>query len=247
MKHARSTAQNGSAFFVILIAIAMFAMLSYAVYQGGRSSNASLTNEQVLLAAQEIIAYGDNIQKAVQTLRLRGCSDTQLNFTNSMSKQKGGTLYNYINGSSPADGSCHVFDVRGGKVSANLLSTGYIDPALITDNSWMHPASFIITSTRMQGAGTNAAAASGTDIVLWLGRLKPEVCMKINDLLGITNPSGAPPIDTFDCDSNAFQGSYSGCSDPIGNIGALQNSRAYCSGYDSSGLMYNYFQVLVAR
>lgn len=247
MRHARTTSQTGSAFFIILIAIAMFAMLTYALSKGNRSSSTMLSSDQARLAAEEIIAYGDAIQKAVQTLRLRGCSDTQLNFTNTASKQRGGTVYTYTNGQSPADGSCHVFDIRGGKVTARLLTSGYVDPALLPNDGWMHSASFIITASRLQGAGTDSASASGTDIVIWIGRLKPEVCMKINEILGVENPSNEPPTDTFDCDSNTFQGSYTGCADPIGDVPALQNSRAYCSGYNNSGIMYNYFQTLVAR
>lgn len=238
--------QSGSVFVIILLAVAMFAMLSYAVSQGSRSSGTALSKEQARVAAQEVISYGNVIQKAVAALRLRGCSDTQLNFTNNGKSRRGnGSAYDYTNPSSPDDGSCDVFSTNGGNVTPKFLDSGFVDPALV-DPSWMDAHSFIVTATRMEGVGTNAGA-EGTDLIIWLGRLRPEVCMAVNDLLGVTNPSNKPPVDTFDCSSNPFQGTYSSCPDALGDTPELTGKSAYCNGYDDSGLMYNFFQVLVAR
>lgn len=238
--------QNGSIFFIILLAVAMFAMLTYAVSQGSRGSAAALTREQAKTAAQEVISYGNAIQKAVATLRLRGCSDTQLDFTNGgKSMRKNGNAYDYTNAGSPDDDSCDVFSMSGGKVTPQLLTSGYVDPESVGSTD-MDSRSFVVTATRMAELGQDSGAG-GTDLILWLGRLEPEVCMAVNDLLGVSNPSDAPPVDDFDCDSTIFQGAYTSCGNAVGDIPELTGKSAYCSGYDDSGPMYNYFQVLVVR
>jgi hypothetical protein len=238
--------QNGSIFFIILLAVAMFAMLTYAVSQGSRGSASALTREQAKTAAQEVISYGNAIQKAVAALRLRGCSDTQLDFTNGGKSMRGnGGAYDYTNPNSPDDDSCDVFSMSGGKVTPQLLSSGYVDSGSVNP-AFMDVRSFVVTATRMAELGQDSGAG-GTDLILWLGRLQPEVCMAVNDLLGVSNPSNAPPVDDFDCDSAIFQGAYTSCSNAVGDIPELTGKSAYCSGYDDSGPMYNYFQVLVVR
>jgi hypothetical protein len=240
--------ENGSIFFIILLAVVMFGMLSYAVSQGSRSSAAALTREQARSAAQEIISYGNAIQKGVATLRLRGCSDTQLDFTNGGKSMRGnGNAYDYTNPNSPDDDSCDVFSINGGKVTPQLLSSGYVDSASISP-AFMDVRSFVVTATRMAGLGEDSGAG-GTDLIIWIGRLRPEVCMAVSDLLDVDNPGTPPepPIDDFDCDGTIFNGAYTSCANAVGDIPELTGKSAYCSGYDDSGPMYNYFQVLVVR
>lgn len=237
--------QAGSAFLIIMLAIAMFAALSYAVFRGSRQSMSSLTREQVTLAAQEIIGYGDAVQKAVQTLRLRGCTEEQLSFifTGGNSFQVDGTEYDYSNPSATPDDSCEVFSPNGGRILPRKLKSGFI-PSTGLPHNWMAPDSFIVTTTRVHGVGTE----NGSDLVMWVGRLQPEVCMKINDMLGVPNQSNLPPVDMFDCDGDIFHGTYSTCTNPIGDgTPVITGKSAFCSGYNASGQLYNYFVVLLAR
>jgi hypothetical protein len=243
----------GSAFFIILIAIAMFAGLSFAIIQGGRQSAGDLTAEQAKLAAQEVINYGDVIQKAVQTLRLRGCSLEEISFEdpNQNSKQKGGSIFIHGNPNSPGDKSCHVFEPNGGKVQSKLLESGYIDPDLVTSSTDMDSRSFIVTMIRVQGAGNEQWDDAGTDLVLNVGRLTPQVCMAINTILGIANQNvdpPLPPIDTFDSGLTDYQGTMHGNGgDPLANVPETMGKRAFCVGKDTSGETYTFYQLLVAR
>lgn len=246
---ARGNSQNGNVFFIIFLAIAMFAALTYAVMQGSRAGVSTLTADQARLAAQEIIDYGDTIQKAVQTLRLRGCSMAEISFddTHYLSKQAGGSSFGYYNPNSPTDGSCHVFGPNGGKVNAKLLSQGYIPYSQVTDSTHLAPDSYQITMIRWYQAGNENWDSSGTDIVLWIGRLKPEVCLKINDTLGIQN-QGAPPIDTYDAGWNNWQGTMLGNNgDALGDNPILVGKKSFCSGTDASGENYTYYQLLYAN
>ena len=97
--------ERGNALLYILIAVALIAALSYVVSRGQRGNTSTLTDQQARLAAQEIIDYGNDLANAVQKLRLRGCTDTQVSFENNI-------VTEYTNPNAPADKSCHVFDVK---------------------------------------------------------------------------------------------------------------------------------------
>lgn len=239
----------GSVFFVILLAIAMFAALSYAVLNGSRSSTSGMSEETAKIAAQEIIAYGDTVAKAVQALRLKGCAAEQLSFAGNKntSVRKSGTTFNYTNGNSPTDNSCHVFRLEGGKVNPTKINSGYIDSSLIATASWMDSNSWRVIGARISRSWTDTSDAENTDIVMTIGRLTPEVCMKINDTLGITNPGGAPPVDSYSCDGQIYTGSFTACADAIGDIPELENKSAFCAGSSNNGLVYHFFRMLVSR
>lgn len=237
--------QSGSALVFILIGIALFAALSWAIMQSSRGSAGALTQEQARLAATEIIAYGDAIAQAVQTLRLRGCTQTEISFSNNggMSKSGNGVAFNYTNVNEPSDGSCNVFHMNGGKVIPKILSSGYVDPSLVP-GTWMHAQSFYVSASRVIGHGSDSATPEGTDLLLWIGRLKPEVCRAVNSILDI-------PSETFVADPFAgppFTGVYPAASEPLGNsFTAIQGKSAFCNMSSNDGINYNYHRVLIAR
>lgn len=236
--------QRGNALFIILLAIALLAALSYAVFQGGRTSSHNLTDEQVRLAALEFIAYGDAVAKGVQKVRLQGCTPGQITFNshNGLSRRGSGVAYSY-NTNTPADKSCDVFAMNGGAITPKLFTNGTIAPSLVNP-SYMDSQSFIFTSTRVIGQGSEEA--DGTDLIMWVGRLKKEVCIKINKLVSVENPGGNPPVDEFNSCQTFFDGTYPNCSDPLGDTVPLKTS--FCvqaTPGDANG--YIFFQVLLSR
>ncbi len=242
--------EKGSAFFYILLAVALFGALAFTVARGMRGQQTTAMSERKAeLAASDILNYGQEVMRAVDRVRRNGCSENEITFEGNggFSKQKSGTPYDYTNPNSPADYSCHIFHPNGGNISPRLIDESYaIDPSLVS-SGWMHPQSFVTVASRVLGNGSDSGAA-GTDLIMWIGRLTNQVCMKINDKLGISNPSGAPPIETWDCASNIFQGSFSNCTNPIGDvITELDGKSAFCVAYDNSSTQNIFIQVLLAR
>lgn len=76
--HARRS-ERGNALFLILIAVALFAALSYAVTQSGRGSG-SVSREQSLIAASQITQFPAGIRTAVTRMVITGVSANDVSF-----------------------------------------------------------------------------------------------------------------------------------------------------------------------
>jgi hypothetical protein len=208
--------QSGSVFFLILIGIAMFGALSYAMIKGGSSSMSTLSDDQARLAAQEMISFDTIVQKAVQTMRLRGVEEYGLDFSDSTYTTVGGTPVNLANNTCTND-TCKVFNIAGGKVNAMLPpDNAGIDSSALPSNYWKpaHPGFRI---TRVQGVGTDAA-----DVVLFRPFINIQVCKKINQIVGVTNPSDRPPWDPEDA-YVPYSGTLTNIQDP-GGLGQGNNA-----------------------
>lgn len=200
------SSESGSAIIYILIAVALLAALSWFVMQGSRTGSSSLTSEQASLAASEIIEYGNTVAQAVQKLKLRGCSDIEISFENTIDT-------NYTNGSSPSDKSCHIFDLNGGAI--NFVTA---------NSSWLTSGT---TAWRFSGSKNNSGTKSGDgDLVAYLS-VNPEICSAINDKLNIT-PAGNFPTDGSGVFLIEFTGSY-GTGSPINNSdSSISNKLSAC-------------------
>lgn len=175
-------AQRGNALFLILIAVVLFAALSYAVTRSGRGGG-GISKEQAILDAAAMVSYAGAMTDAVTRLSLvNGCSDTQLNFASS----RWVSAPDYVNATAPADGSCNIFDVNG---------AGF---------TWEKPPSsspsveyYVTGGITLHGVGQTASDVdpNSKDLLLTT-RTTRDICLAINNKLGITNPGGNPPAWT---------------------------------------------------
>lgn len=229
MQPSKQNTQSGSAFFLILIGIFLFAGLSFALMQSSRTSMSTLSAEQARVAAQEIIAYADGVAKAVQKMKLAGCSDSMINFYTSIS---GFSYRTTSNPNAPSDKTCDVFDINGGKINMIKANESWKDPASTYNFSWMANFSNMVT-----GVGTSAP-----ELALFLITIKPEICTAINKIAGVTNPSEAPPTNAINDPGAGFIGNYSSAY-TINNT-YLNTHSEFC--LNESG-QYKYYRVLIAR
>jgi len=209
LRSADKNAVKGSALFIILIAVALFAALGYAISQSGRSGSGSISRETVQIEAARIISYAGQIRQAVDRMRLvNGCSDTNINFIGMP------PLWSANNPSSPADKSCHVFDAAGGGVPIIRFKTdSFTTPVSAGWTSYFStfPLGYATFNSynQLNGIGTTSGVdTSGVDLVFQIFPLSTDTCKEINRQLGLNGPSFAPTSATIYTVYN-FTGVYS--------------------------------------
>lgn len=98
--------QRGNVLFLILIGVALFGALSYAVTQSGRGS-ADIDREKQMVDQGASDQCKTSVQYAVKKVKtFNGCSTSEVSY-----ELADGTN---ANASAPADESCHVFRAAGG-------------------------------------------------------------------------------------------------------------------------------------
>lgn len=228
MKKA-SHPERGSAMLYICMGIMFLAMLSYLVTKGFRFSSSSLSNDQASMAAQEIIDYGNTVAAAVQKLRLRGCTDTQINFESDI-------LGIANNPAAPSNDSCDVFGTAGGRITARRPQ----------DFPYGHLL-FYSGQSDLNGVGTSGCGnTTCSDLYMALYIKTPDsqaICTKINQVLGNTTVVPAPTTTYFQAFTN-FTGTYG--SHTAINL-PYNGMTSACFNYSVDTTISIFYQVLIAR
>lgn len=232
-----NTRQSGNALFLILIAVALFAALSYAVTQSSRGGGASASKEQNIIYASRIVQLSTTIENAITKLQISNeCSDTQISFENPVFFQF--PWDHYVNSNAPADKTCHVFAADGGGVSpAQLLAEAFTPCCVdgLRDTEYRYP--------RFSGEGIADLGLGDPELTLLVGGLKKDVCIELNNKLGVDNPGGDPPTISSTCYNNqaGFTGTYG--SSNVTWCGLTQK-RSACV-YDDYGPNYYFYNALI--
>lgn len=214
----RST-EKGSALIFILIAVVLFAALSYTVanmMRGGISGGqTSINSERAGILAGEILDYARTIRQSVQELRIsNGCRDTEISFDNSI-------VAGYANGTNT---DCQVFHSDGG------------------DKTWVSPSDDLNDGDEWVFNGGNVVDEVGTmaaDLILILPNIKQAVCEKINDRSGIT---------VLGADSGVSFAQFTGTYAAAETIDSAAGYSFGCLNFDNGGTNEPFFyQVLIAR
>lgn len=240
--------ERGNAIFLVLIGIVLFAALSFAVSMSGRGGG-SQDKEKALLNATEMVQFADAMHIGIgRLMAINRCTTEQIDFSGNggKSKRNNGLAFDYTNPTSPVDDSCDVFKHDAGGVVSRLFNPeGMVDPATI-GATVTHPQSWLVAPLRVLGHGSDAADASGTDLTLMIGRLTSSQCVTLNNRFGVTNPSGNPPVETYDCAASPYTGSFPACANPIGDtVTDLVGRKDFC--IENSLGHYIYFHVLIER
>lgn len=232
--HKINQKQHGNALFLILIAVALFAALSYAITQTSRGGG-SITKETNMLAARGLVEYATQLRITIDRMRItNNCSDTEISF-----EHDGTSVYD--NPSSPADGRCQVFHTNGGGMDyRNAHAEALLSGA---SGTWVFN-----TANEVIGVGTDCSGNACTELVAQVSRVKRDVCLEINNRLGVDNPSGEPPDESDIITGGFFTGTYS-YGALLGDAATeLQGEFAGCL-YESTNVpaYYVYYHSLIER
>ena len=234
---------KGNVLFLILIAVALFAALSYAVTQSSRGGG-NADQETLALNASQMVQFAQDVDFAVKRLMLVGGYDKS-----EISFEYDG---NAVNGNC-GDDRCKVFHPDGGGVI-------YWD----MPESWRQPAGTYGASAPLWrwnfskdspviDVGTNCADASCNDVMLLYRAINRELCIEINNQLGIDNPSGEPPENTVRT-NNDWNGSmtFYNASESVGNLDTNEPQAVLNGQYTgcfrdphTADLAYHFYHVVI--
>lgn len=239
----KTTAQNerkserGNVLFLILIAVALFAALSYAVTQSTRSGGGDASRETNLVNAAGITQYPASIKTAITRMIVSSSIDpTALLFD---------TPSTFANLSTDELKAVGVFYPTGGGAT-------YVDaPAGVMANNQVGTWHFN-RQNQVINIGTSSASTTvdNADIIAFLPNVKKAVCDSIHTKLGFATPLVYTTPSAVDYTTDMIQ-SVSPVA-PTGIIGgtfaspnSLGSQPQGC--FTTGGGAYVYYHVVVER
>src|SRR3989338_10858232 len=174
--------EHGSAIVYVFIGIALFGALMFLFSRGASQTSPTISAQRAKILATEITDYSTTLEKGVQKLLSKGCSEKEINFASPMWFQIGNAgaylVYENVNGHSPADHSCQLFRKEGGGV---IFQQPPKD-AIASPNALYN---FTGTMTVLE-VGTSFPELN---VILEVNK---DVCIAVNKLNGVNLPSGQP-------------------------------------------------------
>lgn len=216
--------ERGNVLFLILIAVALFAALSYAVTQSTRSGSGTADKEQALLSSASLTQYPTALRTSIIRMVLGGTDVSNIYFN---APAAFGGLSDTATGVFHPDGGGAVFQQAPADVMAGA-----------SQGTWFFNANWDIPLIGIDGSG-------GNDIVAFLPGVSSVVCKSINEEFGINvtpcpnQNNGVPELDTGLTQANIRDNYEDGDIFPGGDEENLISNG--CNAYDGqpSGCFYD--------
>lgn len=242
--------QQGNVLFLILIAVALFAALSYSATQSTRAGGTKSSQEDSQrVRGVEIIQYATFVAESIQRMTFRGVNNDALCFD--------APLWGHANYDHSGCGS------ETNKVFSPVPGAGNVVWLKVPDGANAGEPWYITGNTCVLSVGTlqnddcnSDGNNANEDIVMFLPNITKPLCLEINEQLGISNPGGNPPKASGDLWSTGmpvFAGAYAdGGRVDSGGSGDLNILRGQMFGCVEGGGTppagsFAYYHVLVRR
>lgn len=228
--------ESGNVLFLILIAVALFAALSYAVTQSTRGGG-DANSETSLISSAQLTQYPASIRTAVVRMIIAGADVSNLEFNGPPA---------FANLGSNAVG---VFHPQGGGATfsnapGEMMADGNPGVWVFNMENEIH---FLGTS----GAVAGTPETGTVELIAFLPNVTQTLCTKVNEELGIAGIPTETGVDmTYDfVNTNGSTPPTicnGGCDDTIGeDVAALDAQPFGC--FEQPANTYNYYHVLVER
>ncbi|MFA5593494.1 MAG: hypothetical protein WC989_09310 [Micavibrio sp.] len=232
-------AEKGNVLFLILIAVALFAALSYVVTQSTRSGSGSTEREKNILSGAQMTQYPTALRTSIIRMVLGGSSVENIKFD-----APGSTGFTMV--SAPL----LVFHPQGGGASyqmgaAELSADGVPLP-------WYYNAEFQVDGIGMNGAG-------GNELIAFLPGVAGGVCRQVNEQIGINltgcdiTVGGVPLVDVAVTSTKITENIVRGEDFPLTVMDTLRASgcdaflRQASGCFREAGGRYTFYSVLLER
>ncbi len=229
--------EHGNVLFLILIAVALFAALSYAVTQSSRSGGSDAGKETNLVNSAQITQYPSSIRTAIVRMIIGGTAVETLKFNPPSAFSTMTTL---------TEG---VFHPTGGGATYALAPKDVLTTA--GTGEWIFNG-----NNQIVNIGTTAATvdANTADLIAFLPNITESLCKKLNESLGLpTAPlptvTGLEMTKLMDTTNTGFC-SGSTCGGTIGSASGTHvlNGKPFgCFSDGGTPAKLTYYHVLVER
>lgn len=247
---SRSRTERGNILFLILLAVILFAALSYAVTQSLRGGGTDASNEKNLVKAAQITQMPVGIRVAMMRMMVSNSDATGFNFDPPSVFGSMGVNDLLVN----------VFHPTGGGANFSLVpSEALASPSATT--RWIYTRNFEIPNL-----GTTGSGDAGNELMAMVDGVDPVLCAKINSQLGVSTVpvlantltltiSGSLMQEVYEYTTYAgLQGKGSVAGSSPSNViiteassGTTINDKPYLCVRNGSGGNYVYYHVLVER
>ncbi len=185
MKQNTINKESGNVLFLILIAVALFAALSYAVTSSTNSGGGNANDESNLVNSAAVTQYPASVKTAIIRMQVtNGINDVETVFDK--------PPFTGLSGTSAA-----VFHPDGGSAtysdaSASVMADG--NPGEWTFNM----------DQEVVNISTTAAGTDGNEVIAFLSGITSSICDRLNTELGI--PTGQYTASTLSIADNMEEG-----------------------------------------
>ncbi|HRK97728.1 MAG TPA: hypothetical protein PLE43_04525 [Alphaproteobacteria bacterium] len=202
--------QGGNALIIILVTIALLVGLTLMITRLSSKTTGNINSEQARMMAESIMRTAQTYEGSVQRLmNVNRCSENELNFDNTE------TVVSYDNTGAPSNGRCDLYGVEGAGLSYTPPNPDFLDPSRSAKTQYGEWAFYGTQCILEVGDGDTTCGDAEIDLMMNLPHIRRDICIEINNLNGITNPSGEPPTEEHNNSGLGFKGAYSvGTGDP---------------------------------
>ena len=243
--------QQGNVLFLILIAVALFAALSYAVTQSTRSGGGDASNEKSLVSSAAMTQYPAAIKTSILRMTVsNGVDLANLNFV----KPADSTNYNALVPTATATSSTApelrttnaVFHPEGGGAT---YSNAPKDSVTTGTGAWVFNGRNEVRNIGTTvAASATAATASTADYIALLDNVTKGICDKVHDQLGISKTYDTiTTIDYTNKDNTSASTFGFTAGGVIGSASASPLAGQPQGCFFVSGTRYVYYHVLVEK
>jgi len=242
--------ERGNVLFLILIAVALFAALSYAVTQSTRSGGGD--NETSLISSAQLTQYPASVRTSVMRMILRGVDVQDLDFN------EPANFGNCFVNNDGEEAFC-VFHPRGGNATHMAAPAEFMDPnAGNTAGDWVYN-----TENEVYYVGTSGSVAGTPEVltvetIAFLRGITEKLCDTVNQELGLPRGTGNWEVEAaveytpmiWANNTTRFGICDTSCGDTIGQdaAGAALNGQPFgCYVDNATPTEFIYYHVLVER
>lgn len=194
--------EKGNVLFLILIAVALFAALSYAVTSSSRSGGQSASSEKAQTEASALLSYAATVKQAYLRMRIMN------NCTVFDNPDRDG----FMGDPSVYPGKCNIYDSKngGGGVTYNAYPPS--SPIYTTAPPTNEGKTIEFVTMYVRGVG----APNLPEAQMIIFNIRPDICKAVNKILGIKTSDGEPPLE-----DSPYEGGFGG---PMNGFGEWLDS-----------------------